>query len=110
MHVRFTTKAMILALASLSLTAPAWAQGAGGALIGEAMGWVEQGIGTAQSLIGARQSYELQKRNMDEMQQQQQLQNQQAELQQYHCPPGQTAAMVTFANGSRTVTCMTAQP
>jgi hypothetical protein len=105
--VRRTTKTMVLALGLLTLTSPAWAQGAGGALIGEAMGWVEQGIGTAQSLIGAKQSYELQKRNMDEMQQQQQLQNQQAELQQYHCPPGQAPAMLTFANGTHSITCVT---
>ena len=105
--MRLYNKVMLLALALLAVTTPAWAQGAGGALIGEAMGWVEQGIGTAQSLIGARQSYELQKRNMDEMQQQQQLQNQQAELQQYHCPPGQAPAMLTFANGTHSITCVT---
>jgi hypothetical protein len=100
-------KVCILVTALLAPTAPAWAQGASGALISQAMGWVSQGIGTAQSLIGAKQSYELQKRNMDQMQQQQQLQNQQAELQQYRCPPGQTPALVTFTNGSHTVTCIT---
>jgi hypothetical protein len=100
-------KVCILATALLTPTAPAWAQGASGALISQAMGWVSQGIGTAQSLIGAKQSHELQKRNMDQMQQQQQ----QAELQQYRCPPGQTPALVTFANGTRTVTCIaTLQP
>jgi hypothetical protein len=103
-NARHILKAIILAIGLLSITAPAWAQGASGALISQAMGWVSQGIGTAQSLIGAKQSYELQKQNMDQMQQQQQ----QAELQQYHCPPGQSPALITFANGSRTVTCITA--
>ena len=102
MHVRLTAKVIILAIGLLVPTASAWAQGASGALISQAMGWISQGIGTAQSLIGAKQSYELQKRSMDQTQQQQQ----QAELQQYRCPPGQTPALVTFANGSRMVTCI----
>jgi hypothetical protein len=106
MHVRLTAKVLILAIGLLVPTAPAWAQGASGALISQAMGWVSQGIGTAQSFIGAKQSYELQKRSMDQMQQQQQ----QAELQQYRCPPGQTPALVTFTNGSHTVTCITTPP
>jgi hypothetical protein len=103
MKLRRTAFTVILSMALLASTAPAWAQ-AGAAAISQGVGLVEQGIGTIQSLMGAKQSYDLQKRSMDQIQQQQQ----QAELQQYHCPPGQTPALVTFANGTRTVTCITA--
>jgi TolA-binding protein len=100
------TATLILIVGLLSMTAPAWAQSAGTAIISEGMGWVMQGISTVQSVISAKQSYEMQKQNM----QQQQLQNQQAQLQQYRCPAGQTPALLTYPNGSRNIICTTAQP
>jgi hypothetical protein len=94
------------ALWLLAAAAPVWPQSANtAALVNSFIGVGAQATSTLSSLAVQHQALELQREQMQQMQQERAFQQDQAAAQSHHCQLGYMGALLVHADGTRELIC-----